>query len=263
MQRSDIELSGIQFPQSIRDEGASVEILQLDARKSIATRDIENWITENSKGSENPWRIISHAKSKEESMLLVLSERKTISTRYKIQSGRLTKIQEETSEPEVGEIHLRRSGLLELYSVPAKQKRGALTSLADFFGGSEDTLSPLYFEKDAMMTLMEEASDVTSVSLSGIGNPFFSDITLSGPDPINSRTFKELAPSAAIKSFKAKLGSANESEEGPDMMRVTVNNSGKVRFYGGRSPIPQASIEDYLTRVRKVATTATSDGSRD
>lgn len=253
MQREQIELQGIQFPAAIREEGASIEILQLDS-KSQALKDLESWATENQLDAERKWGVISHARSKEESVFLALSFRRVTRTRYRVQSGKLSRQQEEVTEPELGELHIRKDGVLELYSVPAKQKNMAVQSLGDFFGGKE-AAQTLGIPKDAMIGLMKEAVEVSSVSLTGIGNPFFSDVTLSGSDPANSRTFKELLPSATIKSFRGKfhLDSGSDSGDGESLVIATINSSCKVRFFGGQTPLAQADIEEFVSRVRKIA----------
>jgi hypothetical protein len=256
MQRGQIELQGIQFPSSIREDGASVEMLQLDARKSLASKNLDDWITNNYPGSDRNWGVITNSRSKEEVLFLALSYKRVMRTRYKLQSGRLSKQQEETTEPEIGEFHVRKDGLIELYSVPAKQKNMVIQSLGEFFGGDDkDIASPLLLTNESMMKLMKDAAEVSSVSLTGIGNPFFSDVTLSGSDPSNSRTYKDLlSSSAAIKSFRGKFQS-NSPESGGEssFLLTTVTNSCKVRFYGGQIPVSQSDIEDFTSGVRKLA----------
>lgn len=246
MQREQVELQGIQFPVTVREDGASIEIVELRS-----SRNLDQWASENHFGSERPWGIISSAKSKEESFFLALSFRRVNRTRFKMQSGRLSKQQEEVTEPEVGELHLRRDGALEFYSVPAKQRNMIFQSLEESF--SKESLSSLTISKQSMLSLMEDAIEVSSVSLTGIGNPFFSDVTLSGSDPANSRTFKELLPQATIKSFRAKFQVDSENEEQSSIM-ITISNNCKLRFYGGQGVLSQSDVEDYVSKVRKVAT---------
>ncbi len=256
MQREQIELQGIQFPTSIREDGASFEILQLDAKTSLASKELDRWISENYPGSDRNWGVIASARSKEEVLFLVLSYKRVLRTRYKLQSGRLSKQQEEATEPEIGEFHVRKDGMMELYYVPAKQRNMVIQSLGEFFGGDKNIASSLLLSNEAMAKLMKEATEVSSVSLTGIGNPFFSDVTLSGSDPVNSRTYKELlSSSATIKSFRGKFqsDSSDSGGEGDGTLLVTVTSSCKIRFYGGQVPVSQSDIEDYASRVGKLA----------
>lgn len=266
MQREQIELQGIQFPSSIREDGVSIEILQLDTKRSLASRNLDNWISENYPSSDRPWGVVSHARSKEETLFLVLSYKRVLRTRYKVQSGRLSKQQEETTEPEIGEFHVRKDGMIELYSVAAKQRNIVIQSLAEFFGGDKNVASVLSLSNEAMIKLMKDATEVSSVSLTGIGNPFFSDVTLSGSDPANSRTYKELlSASATIKSFRGKFQSDStergSEESASSLMLLTITNNCKIRFYGGQIPVSQSDIEDFASRVRKLAKTALAEES--
>jgi hypothetical protein len=259
MQREQIELQGIQFPTSIREDGASVEITQLDSTKSLASKELDNWISDNYPSSDRNWGVIASARSKDEALFLVLSYKRVQRTKYKLQSGRLSKQQEEGTEPEIGEFHLRKDGLMELYCVPAKQKNMVFQSLGEYFGGDDKNIaSPLFLSNEAMVKLMKDATEVSSVSLTGIGNPFFSDVTLSGSDPVNSRTYKELLSSTAtIKSFRGKFDSdtpnGGSEADVSSLMIITVTSSCKIRFYGGQIPIAQSDIEDFALRVGKLA----------
>ena len=257
MQREQVELQGIQFPASIRDEGASVELLNIEGAN--LPKGLEDWVSENHLASERQWGIISQARSKEEILLLALSFRKVLRTRYKMQAGRLTKQQEESTEPELGEFHFRRDGAMELYSVGAKQRNMVLQSLGEALGDKQ-AAKPLFLSKESMLSLMSEATEVSSVSLSGIGNPFFNEMSLSGADPSNSRTFKEMLSSGVIKSFRARyhIDSSAGSEGGAqgklDSLLVTVSSNCKVRFYaGGQVVLSQSDVEEFLARVRKLA----------
>ncbi len=255
MQREQVELQGIQFPVTVREEGASVELLNLGA--SSFGKSIEAWIVENHFSSDRQWGLISQATTRQEIILLSLSFRKALRTRYNISGGRLTKKQEETTEPEIGEIHFRRDGLLELYSVSAKQRSALMTSLGDTLG--KDSLKQLRLSKEAMLSLMKEATEVSSVSLGGLGNPFFSEMTLSGPDPVNSRTFKEMLSTGMVKAFRGRFhieGGLDQNEVAGKTasMLATVQSNCKVRFFAsGQNAVTQAEIEDFLTKVSELS----------
>lgn len=218
----------------------------------MRSRDYSKWIAENMLEGDKQWGIISQAKNSEENILLSLTFKRVLRTRYKFQSGRIERIQEESTEPELGEFHFRKDDLLELYSCGAKQRTSILKSVSETFG-TEEPIS-LVLSKDAMRSLMEEAIEVNSVSITGLGNPFFTDVTLAGTDPKGSKTYKELLLSGEIKSFRGKFQmSSDDASIGPLM--VTVSSNCKLRFYGGQTPISQSDIEDF---ARKVASLATS-----
>ena len=241
---------------AIREEGASVELLNLGAA-NFGKR-IETWIVENHFSSDRQWGLISQATTKQEIVLLSLSFRRVLRTRYKISGGRLTKQQEETTEPEIGEIHFRRDGLLELYSVSSKQRNALLQSFGEALG-EKDSVKQLVVSKESMLSLMKEATEVSSVSLAGLGNPFFSDMTLSGLDPANSRTFKEMVSTGTIKSFRGKfhmdsIQGSGDAAGKMDSMLVSVQSNCKVRFFaGGQNIIAQSDIEDFLTKVSELS----------
>ncbi len=257
VQREQLQLQGIQFPATIRDEGASIELLSVVASGSGTA--IEQWIVENHFSSDKQWGLISQANTKEEIILLSLSFRKVLRTRYKISTGRLTRLQEESTEPEIGELHFRPDGSLELYSVSAKQRNAILHSLEEAMG-DKDAIKTLLLSKKSMISLMKNATEVSSVSLTGLGNPFFSEMTLSGADPSNSRTFKEMISGGVIKSFRAKFHmdsnvSGEERAHETHSMLVSVSSNCKVRFFsGGQNVVAQSDIEDFLSRVKKLAT---------
>ncbi|MGI0090132.1 MAG: hypothetical protein ACREBS_00340 [Nitrososphaerales archaeon] len=245
-----VQLQGIPFPYSQREQGASLELFKFENR----SESIANWAQENNLGGDKQWGIISQAESKEENLFLSLGFRRVQKTKLKFQNGRVEKIQEETTEPEIGEFHFRRdAGLLELYSIGAKQKSLLLKSLSECFG--KEHLSRLYLPKDAMTSLMAEAAEVNSVSLTGLGNPFFNDASLAGADPINSKTYRELSSGGEIKSFKGKFLLQSDSGEALPFS-VSLYSSCKLRFFGGQAPIRQGDIEDFAKKVSDIATTS-------
>lgn len=220
---------------------------------SLKKRDYSEWIAENRLGGDKQWGIISEAKTKEENLLLSLTFKRVIRTRYKLQNGRIERVEEESTEPEIGEFHFRSDDLLELYSCGAKQRGFILKSISESFGKEE--LSSLSLTKDAMRSLMEEAIEVNSVSLTGLGNPFFTDATLSGPDPKGSKTYKEFLQSGEIKLFRAKYQtSTDDASIGPLM--VTISSNCKIRFFGGQTPVAQSDIEEFTKKVASLATSA-------
>lgn len=256
MQREQVQLQGIDFPETIRQEGASVELFRLE---SPSFKDIEAWIVDNHFDTDRQFGFVSEANNKQEIMLLWLSFRRVIRTRYRVTAGRLSKLQEESTEPEIGELHFRRDGLLEMYAMSPKQRNLILNSLEDAF--QESSVKRLSLSKSAMISLMKEAVDVSSVSLSGLGNPFFSDMTLSGEDPVGSRTYKEILASGSIKSFRGRfqIESGQEvSSSGLNFLFVTVQNKCKVRFHaGGENVVAQSSLEDFLSKVGELSTIET------
>ena len=198
------------------------------------------------------WGIISQHKSKDENQFLSLSFKKVQRNRLKLQNGRVERVQEEATEPELAEFHVRHDGLLELYSCSAKQKSAVVKSLSEAFG--KDCLTPLYLAKDSMRSLMTEAIEVSSVSLTGLGNPFFNDATLTGTDPVKSKTFKELSTAGEIKSFRAKFASASgDGDASSSTLTVSISSSCKIRFFGTQSPIAQTDIEDFDKKVTDIA----------
>ena len=247
VQRGQVQLQGIPFPYSVREQGASIELLKLetDSENSIA-----KWAQENLLEGDRQWGIIAQSKTKEESLFLSLSFRKVQRSRLKLQSGRIERIQEETTEPEMGEFHVRQDGILELYSYGAKQKTAFSKSFTETFG--EDCLKQLYLPKDSMKSLMTEALEVSSVSLTGLGNPFFNDAMLSGTDPVNSKTYKELSGSGEIKSFRGKFPSGDADASTAPLI-VTVHSNCKLRFFGGQIPVAQSDIEDFAKKVSDIA----------
>ncbi|MGI0078265.1 MAG: hypothetical protein ACRECH_01430 [Nitrososphaerales archaeon] len=254
MQREQVQLQGIEFPVTVREEGASVELLKLS--EPNFDKKVEAWIVQNHFSSAGKWGLISQATTRQEIVLLSLSFRKVLRTGYSISNGRLTKKQEETTEPEMGELHFRRDGLIELYSVSPKLRILLLKPLREALG---DSVKQLLLSKESMLSLMKEATEVSSVSLGGMGNPFFSEMTLSGSDPANSRTFKEMLSAGTIKAFRGRFpidqGHDVSGEAGRiGSILVTVQSNCKVRFFAsGRNPLLQASVEDFLTKVSEFA----------
>lgn len=238
----------MQFPSSVREQGASVEILKCNVK------DISAWADQNKISSDKPWGIISRAKSKQEDLFLALSFRKVTRTRLVFRDGRVERKEEESTEPEIGEFHFRNDGLLELYSCSAKQRNLLTRSFMDDYG--KESLDKLFLTKEAMTKLMQEAVEVLSVSLTGLGNPFFSDATLTGADPVNSKTCKELISSGDVKSFRGKFSSESASEESSSVMMVTIHNNGKLRFFGGQNTQAQSEIEDFVSKVKGMSTEA-------
>ena len=259
---AELDTGGFPFPYSIRETGASVELLRLE---DVKPSEIESWSKENLYGNASSedeadrWGIIASAKGKAqrqdaESMFLSLAFRRIVRSSLKLVGGNIHRVEEETIEPEIDEFHLRTSqGILELYSPGAKQRTALLKSLRSAFG--EESAVELFLTKDAMKSLMTEAIEVTSVSLTGLGNPFFGDASLTGTDPTNSKTYKELLGSGEIKSFWAKFQPASSREDAsisPLVMGVSASKC-KVRFYGGQTPVAQSDIEDYTERIANIA----------
>ncbi|GEM_PF-5098044 len=249
MQKGNVELQGLQFPASIRDQGASVEILKTNVK------DVSRWAEENRLAQDRQWGIISRAKSKTEELFLGLSFKKVTRTRLVFREGRVERREEESTEPEIGEFHFRNDGVLELYSVGAKHRSLLIRSFTERFG--KESLEQLFLKKESMSKLMEEAVEVASVSLTGLGNPFFSDATLSGSDPANSKTCKELLSSGDLKSFRAKY-SVDSSGESSGVMMVTIHSNCKLRFFGGQNVQAQSDIEEFVTRVKTLASPAST-----
>ena len=247
MQRGQVQLQGIPFPYSVREQGASVELLKFE---SSSEQPMAKWAQENMLEGDKQWGIIAQSKTKEETLFLSLTFRKVQRTRLRLQNGRIERIQEEVTEPEMGEFHIKQEGCLELYSYGAKQKTALSKSLTDSFGN--DCVKQLFLQKDAMKSLMTEAIEVNSISLTALGNPFFNDATFTGTDPTNSKTYKELAGSGEIKSFRAKFQSG-DSDASTAPMIVTVHSNCKLRFFGGQVPVPQSDIEDFAKKVSDIA----------
>jgi hypothetical protein len=259
LQREQLQLQGIQFPTITRDEGASIELLGFE--RTNFGKDLEKWIVENHYTSERQWGFISQVNSKEEILLLSLSFHKVIRTRLNVSRGHLTKQLEELTEPEISEIHFRKDGLMEIYSAGSKMRSTLLSSLNESLAGM-DPVRTLAIEKESMLSLMKDASEVTSISLAGLGNPFFSDAILSGADPSNSRTFKELISGGTIRSFRARYFSEGESaseehSSNRELLLVSVRNDCKLRFYTGRKNVlVQSEIEDFLSKLKKFVTSS-------
>jgi hypothetical protein len=251
MQKGQVQLAGIPFPFVVRDQGASVEILKLDSR---VEKSLGDWARDNQLDGDRQWGIISQSKSKLETQFLSLSFRRVQKSILKFQGGRIERVQEETTEPEMGEFHIRQDGLLELYSYSARQKTALSKSLGESFG--KDCLTQLFLQKDAMKSLMTEAIEVNSVSLTSLGNPFFNEATLAGTDPANSKTFKEFFASGEIKSFRGKFHSASD-QAATSPLNVTVSSNCKMRFFGGTAPVSQAEIEEFAKKVADIAIEAT------
>ncbi len=256
MQRGNIQLQGLQFPNVIRDQGTSVELVK------TSIKDVSKWAEENRLGQDKTWGIISRAKAKREELFLVLGFRKMMRTRLVFSEGRVEKKQEESTEPEIGEFHLRGDGLLELYSCGAKLRSSILHSFSDAFG--KDSVNQLYLSKESMSKLMNDSIEVLSISLTGLGNPFFSDATLAGPDPANSKTCKELMASGDVKAFRAKYstnsgrGGDDGSSDSSDVLMVTVHNNCRLRFFPGQRVQAQSDIEEFVTRTYQLSASSDS-----
>lgn len=246
MQRGQVQLQGIPFPYTVREQGASVELMKFD---QSAEQKVTNWAGENSLEGDKQWGIIAQSKTKHENVYLSLAFRHVQRIRLKLANGRVEQVTEESTEPEIGEFHFRSDGILELYSYGAKQRSALSKSFIETFG--KDSLRKLYLPKDAMKSLMTEAIEVSSVSLTGLGNPFFSDATLSGTDPINSKTYKEMSAAGEIKSFKGKFASNESTGDSP--LIATIYSSCKVRFYSGQTPVAQSEIEDFGKKISDIA----------
>lgn len=246
MQRGQVQLQGIPFPCAEREQGASVELMRFDQND---VQKVESWAGENSLEGDREWGVIARSKSKHENAYLSLAFRRIQRTRLKLAGGRVERITEESTEPEIGEFHFRNDGILELYSYGAKQRTALSKSFTESFG--KDSLRKLYLQKDAMKSLMTEAIEVSSVSLGGLGNPFFSDATLSGTDPMNSKTFKEMATAGEIKAFKGKFASGDNANH--SSLIVTIHSSCKVRFFSSQTPVAQVEIEDFAKRISDIA----------
>jgi len=183
-----------------------------------------------------------------------LGFKKVMRTRLFFTEGRVERRQEESTEPEMGEFHLRADGLLELYSCGARLRSALLHSLADSFG--EDSVSQIFLSKESMKKLMNESAEVLSVSLTGLGNPFFSDATLAGPDPAGSKTCKELMTSGDVKAFRAKYGIQDSST---DVLMVTIHSNCRTRFFPGQGVQAQTDIEEFLTTVYELSSEQASE----
>jgi hypothetical protein len=249
VENSTIQLQGIQFPYSLRELGAAVEVLKFE---SGSETEVNSWMQKNMfQAAEERWGIIAKAKSKDEYQCLTLSFKMVQRSRLKLQSGRLEKIEETTTEPEICEFHIKKKeSILELYSFPAKQRTALLTSLKEEF--EKTAVQELSLPKDAMKSLMAEAIEVSAVSLSGLGNPFFSEASLSGTDPANSKTYKELLSSGEIKSFRAKFQTRNDEASAYPLL-VSVSNKCKLRIFGGQTPVSQSDVEEFVEKIANIA----------
>jgi hypothetical protein len=245
-----IQLQGINFPSGTRDQGASIEILRFDKIKGA---ELDSWMQKNLFRDEDKWGIVANSKSKEETQILTMTFRRIQATRLRLISGRVERVEEEVTEPELCECHLRsKDPLLELYSYSAKQRTALFASLEQDFG--KEQVKEQFLSKDAMKSLMAEAIEISSVSLGALGNPFFSDATLSGTDPANSKTYKELVSSGEIKSFRGRF-QTQSGDVGSSTMNVTVSSKCKVRFSAGQSAVLQSDIEEFVERVANIAQT--------
>jgi hypothetical protein len=251
LSRSDtpIQLQGIPFPYGVREFGASVEVVKFEGAKETG---IQSWIQKNlfQTGEEN-WGILARSKTKEEVQCLTIGFKRTMRSRLRLHSGMLERTDEETTEPEVCEFHVKpKEAILELYSFSAKQRSTLFTSLGEEF--DKESLHELSLSKDAMKSLMTEALEVSSVSLSGLGNPFFSDATLTGTDPPNSKTYRELLPSGEVRSFRGKFQSRSEETSSSPLI-LTITSKCKLRFFGGQSVILQSDVEEFVEKIANIA----------
>jgi hypothetical protein len=252
LQRGNVTLQGFQFPNVTRDQGTSVELIKTKAKN------VSKWAEEHSLGPDAPWGIIASAKAKNEDLFLALGFRKVTRSRLVYRDGRVERKEEESTEPEIGEFHFRNDGLLELYSCSAKLRGLILHSISDAFG--KESLDQLYLSKESMNSLMKDAIEVLSISLSGLGNPFFSDATLTGADPANSKTCKELMTSGDVKAFRAKysiesggIRGGDKGGEALDVLMVTVHSNCKLRFFPGHGVQSQTDIEEFVTKTHKLS----------
>jgi hypothetical protein len=243
-----IQLQGIPFPYGVRELGASVEVVKFEGVKEA---EIQSWIQKNLfQTGEEKWGILARSKSKEEVQCLTIGFKRTVRSRLRLHSGRLESTDEEATEPEVCEFHVKpKEAILELYSFSAKQRSTLFTSLEEAF--DKESLQELSLSKDGMKSLMTEALEVSSVSLSGLGNPFFSDATLTGTDPSNSKTYRELLTSGEIRSFRAKFQSLSEETSSP--LILTISSKCKLRFFSGQSTILQSDVEEFVEKVASIA----------
>jgi hypothetical protein len=256
---SSIQLQGIPFPYGVREQGASVEVVRFEGVKET---ELNSWVQRNLfQNGEERWGIISKSKTKEESEFLTMGFRRVQRSRLRLHSGRVERTEEEITEPELGEFHFRhKDALLELYSVSAKQRTTLFQSLREDVG--KDSLNELMLTKDAMKSLMTEAIDISSVSLSALGNPFFSDATLTGTDPTNSKTYRELGASGEIRSFRARFASTSD-EAGSSPLVLTISSKCKIRFFAGQSPVLQSDIEEFVQKVANIAQLKREDQESD
>src|SRR5487761_1017045 len=104
MQRGQVQLQGIPFPYSVREQGASVELLKFE---SSSEQPMAKWAQENMLEGDKQWGIIAQSKTKEETLFLSLAFRKVQRARLRLQNGRIERIQEEVTEPEMGEFHIK------------------------------------------------------------------------------------------------------------------------------------------------------------
>lgn len=252
--RSDnaaIQLQGIPFPYGVRELGASVEVVKLDGLKENS---INSWIQKNlyQDSDEQKWGIVARVKTKEEFQCLTIGFRRSLRTRLKLRAGTIERVEEEVTEPEICEFHLKPGeAVLELYSFSAKQRSALFSSLGEEYG--KELLQELGLPKDAMKSLMAEAIEVSSVSLNALGNPFFSDATLAGTDPSSSKTYRELVPSGEIRSFRAKFQGRGGDDSSASPLVVTISSKCKLRFFGGQSPPLQSDIEEFVERIVNIA----------
>lgn len=246
---SKIQLQGITFPAGVRELGASVEVIRFEGSKG---RELENWAQNNLfQGGDEKWGIVASSKTKEESEFLAMGFRRLRVSRLKLVSGRVERVEEEITEPELCEFHMKsKDPVLELYSFSAKQRSTLFSSLREKFG--RDEVKELVLTKDGMKSLMTEAIEITSVSLSSLGNPFFSDATLTGTDPTNSKTYRELVTSGEIRSFRGKFQSrADDASSSP--VTVTISSKCKLRFFASQSTVLQSDVEEFVEKVTNIA----------
>ena len=219
---------------------------------ALRSKDVSSWADENRLTPERQWGIISQAKSKSEDLFLSLGFKKVTRSRLVFKDGRVERKEEESTEPEIGEFHLRKDGLLELYSCGAKQRGMILHSLSESLG--KDSLQQLYLSKESMTKLMKDAIEILSISFTGLGNPFFSDATLTGADPVNSKTCKELLSLGEIKSFRAKFAiDSSGGEDSSDVLLATVYSNCRIRVFSGQKVQAQSDIEEFVTNLKGLA----------
>jgi hypothetical protein len=226
-----------------------VEVVKFEGPKDS---EVQSWIQKNLfQNGEEKWGILARSKSKEETQCLTIGFKRTTRSRLRLHSGRVERTDEETTEPELCEFHVKsKEAVLELYSYSAKQRGSLFASVEEEFG--KESLQELSLPKGAMKSLMTEAIEVSSVSLSGLGNPFFSDATLTGTDPSNSKTYRELLPSGEIRSFRGKFQSRSEETSSSPLV-LTISAKCKLRFFGGQTAVLQSDIEEFVEKIANIA----------
>ncbi len=184
-------------------------------------------------------------------------------TRLRLQSGRIERSEEEIIEPEDLRVshQTKRSLSSELYLFSAKQRSGLFMSLGEEFG--KETLQELSLSKDAMKSLMTEAIEVTSVSLSALGNPFFSDATLTGTVTLKFQDFPGNC------SLQASFGRSAANSRAAAKRQVLVLWSFQSRqsvssaSLAGPAWFLQSDIEEFVEKIANIAQPRDADTETD